>query len=209
MFQTISWVSLGLVLAGIVVHRLVSPRPRLAKGKAAEGSGLFRRGCCGENLSTLAKFNRLACMLAIASLLLLFVSGFAERMLFGEQIHGYTLMLHVGLAPVFVICAGVIAVAWGHQCRLNEDDRHSLAKLLCLKKTASADTADLGWKLTFWLAIFLVVPVSLSMVLSMFPIFGTHGQEWLMSLHQYTSLALTLVAMIHVYLVIRRKALCS
>jgi len=53
------------------------------------------------------------------------------------------------------------------------------------------------------------VPVSLSMVLSMFPIFGTHGQEWLMSLHQYTSLALTLVAMIHVYLVIRRKALCS
>jgi hypothetical protein len=148
-------------------------------------------------------------MLAIASLLLLFVSGFAERMLFGEQIHGYTLMLHVGLAPVFVICAGVIAVAWGHQCRLNEDDRRSLANLLCLKKTASADTADLGWKLTFWLAIFLVVPVSLSMVLSMFPIFGTHGQEWLMSLHQYTSLALTLVTMIHVHLVIRRQALCS
>jgi hypothetical protein len=115
-------------------------------------------------------------------------------------------MLHVGLAPVFVICAGVIAVAWGHQCHLNKDDRRSLANLLCLKKTASADTADLGWKLTFWLAIFLVVPVSLSMVLSMFPIFGTHGQEWLMSLHQYTSLALTLVTMIHVHLVIRRQA---
>ena len=73
-----------------------------------------------------------------------------------------------------------------------------------LKKTDPADTADLGWKLTFWLAMFLVVPVSLSMVLGMYPRFGTHGQELLMGLHQYTSLALTLVVMIHVHLVIRR-----
>ena len=43
------------------------------------------------------------------------------------------------------------------------------------------------------------------MVLGMFPIFGTHGQETLLCLHQYSSLALTLVAMIHVYLVIRRN----
>ncbi|SVB11845.1 uncharacterized protein METZ01_LOCUS164699 [marine metagenome] len=204
MFSTISWVSLGLVLAGIVAHSLLSPRPRLAKREASEGAGRPCWGCCGENLSTLAKLNRLACAVALGSLVILFVTGFGGRLLFGEQIGGYTLMLHVGLAPVFVICAGVVGVAWGHQCRLNGDDRQGLADLLRLKKTDPADTADLGWKLTFWLAMFLVVPVSLSMVLGMYPLFGTHGQELLMGLHQYTSLALTLVVMIHVHLVIRR-----
>ena len=204
MFQTISWVSLGLVLAGIIGHCLLSPRQRLAKGKVAKGNGRSWWCCCSGDLSTLAKLRRLACLLAAGSLVMLFVTGFAGRLLFGEQIGGYTLMLHVGLAPVFVICAGVVGVAWGHQCRLNGDDRQGLADLLRLKKTDPADTADLGWKLTFWLAMFLVVPVSLSMVLGMYPLFGTHGQELLMGLHQYTSLALTLVVMSHVHLVIRR-----
>ena len=99
MFSTISWVSLGLVLAGIVAHSLLSPRPRLAKREASEGAGRPCWGCCGENLSTLAKLNRLACAVALGSLVILFVTGFGGRLLFGEQIGGYTLMLHVGLAP--------------------------------------------------------------------------------------------------------------
>ena len=204
MFQTISWVSLGLVLAGIIGHCLLSPRQRLAKGKAAKGNGRSWWCCCSGDLSTLAKLRRLACLLAAGSLVMLFVTGFVGRLLFGEQITGYTLMLHVGLAPVFIVCTGFILVAWGYQCRLNEDDWQGLTSLMRLEKTDSGDTADLGWKLTFWLAMFLVVPVSLSMVLGMYPLFGTHGQELLMGLHQYTSLALTLVVMIHVHLVIRR-----
>ena len=35
MFSTISWVSLGLVLVGIVMHWVVLPSPRLAKRKSA------------------------------------------------------------------------------------------------------------------------------------------------------------------------------
>jgi len=205
MFQTIAWVSLALVLEGIIAHYLLSPRKLLAKGKAAKGNGRSWWCCCSGDLSTLAKLRRLACLLAAGSLVMLFVTGFVGRLLFGEQITGYTLMLHVGLAPVFIVCTGFILVAWGYQCRLNEDDWQGLTSLMRLEKTDSGDTADLGWKLTFWLSMFLVVPVSLSMVLGMFQIFGTHGQELLISLHQYTSLALTLVAMIHVHLIIRRQ----
>lgn len=201
MFSTISWVSLVLVLAGIVIHWFVSPSPRVTKREASEaGGGRPWSGCCGGKLSTLA------CVVALGSLAILFVTGFGGLLLLDEQIHGYTLMMHVGLAPVFVISAGVVVIAWGHRCRLNESDRIRLASLLCLKKPETTDTPNLGWKLTFWLGLALVVPVSLSMVLSMFPIFGTHGQETLLCIHQYTSLALTLVAMIHVHLVIRRKA---
>ncbi|MDP6913988.1 MAG: hypothetical protein QGF29_02675 [Verrucomicrobiota bacterium] len=203
MFQTISWVSLSLVLAGIVVHWIASPSSLLAKRDAPDAGGRPSSGCCVGKLSTLA------CAVAFGSLVILFVTGFGGRLLLGEAIHGYTLMVHVGLAPVFVISAGVMLVAWSYQCGLNENDRRGLASLLCLRKTAKVDTVNLGWKLTFWLAMALVVPVSLSMVLGMFPIFGTHGQETLLCLHQYSSLALTLAVMIHVYLVIRRKALCS
>ena len=174
MFQTISWVSLGLVLAGIIAHCLMSPRKRLAKGKAAKGNGRSWWCCCSGDLSTLAKLRRLACLLAAGSLGMLFVTGFAGRLLFGEQITGYTLMLHVGLAPVFIVCTGFILVAWGHQCCLNEVDWQGLTSLMRLEKTDSGDTADLGWKLTFWLSMFLVVPVSLSMVRGRFQIFGTH-----------------------------------
>ena len=202
MFPTISWVSLGLVLAGIVVHCLVSPPRRSAKGEAA-------KSISDGDRSLLAKLKCLACPLALGSLIVLFITGFVGRLFFGELMTGYTLMLHVGLAPVFVVCLGFIVITWGHQCLLNDTDRQRLASLLRLNKPDSGGTPDLGWKLTFWLAMFLAVPASLSMVLGMFPIFGTHGQETLLCLHQYSSLALTLAAMIHVYLVIRRKALCS
>jgi len=200
MFQTISWMSLSLVLAGIGLHWLISPL-RLAKRE--DGWRSYWK-CCGKTDSALAKLNRLACVVALGSLTVLFVTGFGGRLLLGEAIHGYSLMMHVGLAPVFVISAGVVLVAWGHRCRLNGDDRQGLADLLRLRGANPADTADLGWKLTFWLAMLLIVPVSLSMVLGMFQIFGTHGQESLLSIHQYTALVLTLVTLIHLHLLIRR-----
>tara|TARA_Y100001934_G_C12093925_1_gene650543 strand:- start:34 stop:645 length:612 start_codon:yes stop_codon:yes gene_type:complete len=200
MFQTISWMSLSLVLAGIGLHWLISPL-RLAKRE--EGWRSCWK-CCDETDSALAKLNRLACVVALGSLAVLFVTGFGGRLLLGEALHGYSLMMHVGLAPVFVISAGVVLVAWGHRCRLNGDDRQGLADLLRLRGANPADTADLSWKLTFWLAMLLIVPVSLSMVLGMFQIFGTHGQESLLSIHQYTALALTLATLIHLHLLIRR-----
>mgnify|MGYP000052936666 CR=1 FL=1 len=55
MFPTISWVSLGLVLAGIVVHCLVSPSRRSAKGEEA-------KSICDEDRSLLAKLKCLAFM---------------------------------------------------------------------------------------------------------------------------------------------------
>ena len=60
-------------------------------------------------------------------------------------------------------------------------------------------------KLTFWGAMFLTVPACLSIVAVMFTIFGTHGQDVLVGVHQYTGLGLVLLTIIHVYLVLRRR----
>ena len=72
MFQTISWMSLSLVLAGIGLHWLISPL-RLAK-REDEWRSCWK--CCGETDSALAKLNRLACVVALASLTVLFATGF-------------------------------------------------------------------------------------------------------------------------------------
>jgi hypothetical protein len=59
--------------------------------------------------------------------------------------------------------------------------------------------------MTFWLLIFLALPLILSIVLSMFPLFGTHHQEILLALHGYVALVFTIVAIVHIYLVIQTK----
>jgi hypothetical protein len=51
----------------------------------------------------------------------------------------------------------------------------------------------------------LALPVILSVVLSMFPLFGTDGQEFLLNLHRYSALLLALVAIVHTYLIIRTQ----
>ena len=53
--------------------------------------------------------------------------------------------------------------------------------------------------------MFLTVPASLSIVAVMFTIFGTHGQDVLVGVHQYTGLGLVLLTIIHVYLVLRHR----
>ena len=63
----------------------------------------------------------------------------------------------------------------------------------------------IGQRIAFWLIIFLALPLILSIVLSMFPYFGTHWQELLLSIHRYTALVFTLVAIVHTYLLIRIK----
>lgn len=201
MFQTISWVTLITVLAGIVLHALAFPWRPTGKKKTAKGGSFW---WCGwnKNLRLLGKLKRLSCVLAVGCLGVLFITGFVGRLFYDQLMTGYTLMLHVGLSPVFIVCLTFIVITWADQCRLNNRDWKQLTRLVRLQ-TAGVKNSGLGWKLSFWLAMFLAIPASLSMLLSMFTLFGTHGQEVLFGLHQYTSLGLTLVAMIHVYLVIR------
>lgn len=61
----------------------------------------------------------------------------------------------------------------------------------------------LGQKITFWLLVVLALPLILSMVSSMFTLFGTHWQELLLEVHRYSALLFVLVAIVHIYLVIR------
>jgi cytochrome b subunit of formate dehydrogenase len=204
MFQTISWISLVIVLTAIAWHKATSPRAAGQK-LVTKFPADDRPWWCfwDKQLSLWAKHTRLAYVFGLLSLALMAVTSFVPRLIFGKAMSGYLLMLHVGSSPVFIACLTFTVLTWAYECRLNQEDWQSICRLgRCQVKDALANPG-LGCKLSFWLAAILAVPASLSMILSMYPIFGTHGLEFLFCLHQYTGLGLALLAIIHVYFALR------
>lgn len=63
-----------------------------------------------------------------------------------------------------------------------------------------------GTKICFWLIILLSLPVILSIILSMLPLFSTYNLKLLSYVHHYSSLALSAVAIIHTYLVVHSRS---
>lgn len=202
MFQSISWASLTVVALGIVIHVCAGLGAVQAKRKAKR----HPLGWCGweNDLDKLGKLKRLAGIVAVVSLLVMTLTAFSGRLISNELMTGYALMIHVGTAPIFLLCAVFLLITWAHQCRLTEDERAELTGRLCFQPVKAKDSLLLI-KLTFWGAMFLTVPASLSIVAVMFTIFGTHGQDVLVGVHQYTGLGLVLLTIIHVYLVLRHR----
>lgn len=202
MFQSISWASLTVVAIGIVIHVCAG----LGAGQAKSKAKRHPLGWCGweNDLDKLGKLKRLAGIVAVVSLLVMTLTAFSGRLISNELMTGYALMIHVGTAPIFLLCAVFLLITWAHQCRLTEDERAELTGRLCFQPIKAKDSLLLI-KLTFWGAMFLTVPASLSIVAVMFTIFGTHGQDVLVGVHQYTGLGLVLLTIIHVYLVLRHR----
>jgi cytochrome b subunit of formate dehydrogenase len=141
------------------------------------------------------------------------LTGFYPVLILGEHISGYLVMLHATFAPVFAICMAVLAVMWASNCRFTAGDWPWFERIVQrittvkgVKKAAQSKSSGIGQKITFWLIIFLTLPLALSIVLSMFPLLGTHWQEILLGLHRYTAYIFTVVVIVHTFLLIRAAA---
>lgn len=155
----------------------------------------------------------LAYLVALLCLVVLAVTGFYPILVLGEHISGYLVMVHATFAPVFAICVAVLAVMWARNCRFTPGDWPWFERLV--RRATLAPSAgekpgrrntSLGQKVTFWLIVFLTLPLGLSIVLSMFPLFGTHGQEFLLGMHRYTALVFAPIAVVHAVLLLRSGA---
>ena len=151
-------------------------------------------------------------LLALFCFVVLAVTGFYPMLVLGEHISGYFVMVHATFAPVFTICLAVLAVMWARSCRFNRNDWpwfQRIVQRVTLVKSANEEefrkSSGFGQKITFWLIICLALPLILSIVLIMLPIFGTHSQEFFLSLHRYTAMVFSLVVIVHTYLLIRSR----
>ena len=110
------------------------------------------------------------------------LTGFWAAIIKAEPQSGFLLMLHCTLAPVlcFSLTAAVIISAQRH----------------CLDESDWPPRQSVSWrKICFWVLMIAAVPVILSMVMSMLPIFGSVGQEILYDIHRAAALVLTVSAL--------------
>ncbi|OHB77647.1 MAG: hypothetical protein A2Z25_04655 [Planctomycetes bacterium RBG_16_55_9] len=150
-------------------------------------------------------------LVALFSFAVLALTGFYPVLILGKHITGYLVMIHATFAPVFAVCLAVLAVLWARQCRFTPGDWPWFERLV--RRVTSAEGAEapsrrscFGQKVTFWLIILLALPLALSILLSMYPLVGTHWQELLLSLHRFTAYVFSLVVIVHTVLLLRMKA---
>ena len=131
MFQSISWASLTVGALGSVIHVCAGVGAGQVKRKAKR----HPLGWCGweNDLDKIGKLKRLAGIVAVVSLLVMTLTAFSGRLISNELMTGYALMIHVGTAPVFLLCAVFLLITWAHQCRLTEDERAELTARLCFQ----------------------------------------------------------------------------
>jgi len=173
-----------------------------------------------QKLNLAGVLRKLVYLLALLCFAVLFITGFYSKLIYGTTISGYWLMLHATFAPIFAICMAILAVMWAHDCRLDKRYWPWLQRILrvgCAMHTTkimvgdahptSANVAvpekhELAQKICFWLIVVLALPLILSIILSMFPLFGTHWQELLADTHRYSALLFALVVIVHTYLMV-------
>jgi hypothetical protein len=104
---------------------------------------------------------------------------------FGERMHGWLLMLHMAVAPLFSVCIAALALLWSAQARLTRRGGGAATE----RATEPALEAVMRWLV---MAIGLVT--ILSALLGMMSWFASDRQEVLLNVHRISALLLTVAA---------------
>ena len=169
-FRIISFVAFTVTIAGVALHSVFCRHKRIKPGKEISQFQLI----------SLRTLKILTCIVIFICTLVLIITGFFPKLILAKTISGYWLMLHVTAATVFVCCLALFGLLYAEQ--------HIFTKSAILRA------------ITFWLILLLGLPLILSIVLSMFPFFGTHIQEFLIWTHRYSALLFSITAIMHTYL---------
>lgn len=178
LYATVTVVSLVGAVAYSALHYMARGRAARAGGPAGGSATLKRFGL----------IERASYVFLTLTLLALAFTGMAPALVAGANLEGWMLMAHVGVGGAFMFLLLLTALlgtssAAGSEAKLAPEQR-------C----------------TFWTAMGLGVATTVTMMLSMVPLFGTHGMEVLREVHRYCGLAMVAVGYWHVYLslVVRR-----
>jgi len=134
--------------------------------------------------------------LSLLSFILLAFTGIIPVLILNQHITGILLIIHVTVAPVFVVALAMTALFWAH---FQQFDGSDLAMIKSIQKQEKSKRLAYHlrtyWlKVFFWIFLAFSIPASLSMIFSMFPLFGTDGLNTMLNIHQYATLGLLIVA---------------
>lgn len=135
-----------------------------------------------------------------AFFLFLAVTGFLPVLFWGGHLSGILLVIHVTLAPFFALSLSALALVWVHQLRFDEADWRTAQGLGRGKSPGEEALLTVALKAGFWMILLLSLPLMLTIILGLFPIFGTDGEALLIRLHGYSALLLLLASLGEIYL---------
>jgi len=206
MFRYITIAGLVLVIAVIAVHRIAAspgkPEGRKSYNPLRVLIYLLTLLLLPQRLGPFGRVRKLLYLLALLCFVILAVTGFYPALILGQRLSGYLLMIHVTAGGVFGACLALLAVMWADLCRFDKNDLQWLRKLFFRSEESEASESGprLWQKLTFWIILIAALPLILSVVLSMFPLFGTEVQILFAEIHRYSALCLSMLAVLHIYL---------
>ena len=174
-----------LITAGWLVNYFNKNKGSWEKTKtwfSQEGKAAFSK-------NFLKNWQRTVFFILLIAVDILALTGFIPWLILGRPLGGYALMLHVVMAPVFAILMTILALAWVDKFKFNKTNADFIK--LCVKKDDKAASLadDFYAKFFFWFMLIFAIIVA-SMVFSMYQIFGTLGQENLLTIHRMSSIAL-------------------
>lgn len=126
-------------------------------------------------LPALPKLHRRVSALFILTTLLLAISGVLP-LAFGQPMHGWMLMLHMTVAPLFALSAAMLALLWANATR---------------------------WSIEAWLAMVGAFVNIASAMLGMMSWFGSDMQRWLLDVHRVSGLIVIIAAAAQVRVVFK------
>jgi cytochrome b subunit of formate dehydrogenase len=149
-------------------------------------------------------FRDLVFFLALFCATILILTGFLFYLILGQSLGGMALLLHVAVAPVFAISMVACLITQAYTHRFDGDDWVLLKRWLETKKTApEAKAFGFLQKVLFWPLMFFATLLT-SIILTMFPVFGTMGQEFLLNVHRFSAVGFFVSMLFFIYILIRR-----
>lgn len=152
--------------------------------------------------STLDNLRRMAYGLSVAFFLLLGLTGFLPVLILGDRLSGTLLIVHVTVAPLFALCLCALALLWAHRLRFDEEDWQFVLEPAHRKAPRLERRVRLALKVGFWLVLLFSLPLMGSIILSLFPLFGTEGETLLIRVHGYSALLFLAASIAEIHLTI-------
>lgn len=201
MIRIVAGIGISVTLVAVALHYRAIRAGSGAETQAEPASDQSVQG-------RLAGLTRLAYLLTLIGFVILAVTGFGPLLFVARPLSGFPLMTHLVAAPVFAVGLAYLTLMWAyhHRFDLGQWQRAKLLRRDGGVGEGPPGRFAFGEKVSFWLVILLALPVILSIVLSMFPLFGTDGQEWLLGLHRYSAVLLVMAVLVHTYLTLLHAA---
>jgi cytochrome b subunit of formate dehydrogenase len=140
---------------------------------------------------------------------ILALTGFIPVLIFGTSMTGLWLLIHVSVAPLFVFSLTMFVLLQAYFQQFDHRDYEYLKSKTTISERDERIPREYVFqrKIYFWLFIILTLPAIFSIIFSMYKVFGTAGQFFLIDLHRYSVLLLLLNTCL--YLITRYKTVSN